>query len=115
MDPPGTRDRPGRRRAWRSFPWREGTPGRLTSGAGARLSSHWGSAGVSITLPREWAFDRRRRRLFLSKKRFAAAALAALVAFGALAVVLAGSVSAKPKAAKATFQAALVSDVGRFN
>jgi basic membrane protein A len=51
----------------------------------------------------------------LSKKRFAAGALAALVAFGALAVVLAGSVSAKPKAAKATFQAALVSDVGRFN
>jgi basic membrane protein A len=51
----------------------------------------------------------------LSKKRFAAAALAALVAFGALAVVLAGSVSAKPKAAKATFQAALISDVGRFN
>jgi basic membrane protein A len=51
----------------------------------------------------------------LSKKRFAAGVLAALVAFGALAVVLAGSVSAKPKAAKATFQAALVSDVGRFN
>jgi basic membrane protein A len=51
----------------------------------------------------------------LSKRRFAAGVLAALVAFGALAVVLAGSVSAKPKAAKATFQAALVSDVGRFN
>jgi len=51
----------------------------------------------------------------LSKKRFAAGILAALMAFTALAVVLAGSVSAKPKAAKATFQAALVSDVGRFN
>jgi basic membrane protein A and related proteins len=51
----------------------------------------------------------------LSKKRFAAGALAALMLFTALAVVLAGSVSAKPKAAKATFQAALVSDVGRFN
>ena len=51
----------------------------------------------------------------MSKKRFAAGILAALMAFTALAVVLAGSVSAKPKAAKATFQAALVSDVGRFN
>jgi basic membrane protein A len=51
----------------------------------------------------------------LSKKRFAAGILAALMAFTALAVVLAGAVSAKPKAAKATFQAALVSDVGRFN
>ena len=51
----------------------------------------------------------------MSKKRFAAGILAALVALGALAVVLAGSVSAKPKAAKATFQAALVSDVGHFN
>ena len=51
----------------------------------------------------------------MSKKRFAAGILAALVALGALAVVLAGSVSAKPKAAKATFLAALVSDVGRFN
>ena len=51
----------------------------------------------------------------MSKKRFAAGMLAALMAFTALAVVLAGSVSAKPKAAKATFQAALVSDVGRFN
>jgi basic membrane protein A len=51
----------------------------------------------------------------LSKKRFAAGILAALMAFSALAVVLAGSVSAKPKAAKATFRAALVSDIGRFN
>ncbi len=51
----------------------------------------------------------------MSKKRFAAGILAALVAFTALAVVLAGSVSAKPKAATATFRAALVSDVGRFN
>ena len=51
----------------------------------------------------------------MSKKRFAAGVLAALVAFAALAVTLAGSVSAKPKAAKATFLAALVSDVGRFN
>ena len=51
----------------------------------------------------------------MSKKRFAAGILAALMLFTALAVVLAGSVSAKPKAAKATFLASLVSDVGRFN
>jgi basic membrane protein A len=51
----------------------------------------------------------------LSKKRFAAGILAALMAFAALAVVLAGSSSARPKAAKATFLAALISDVGHFN
>src|ERR1051326_5896246 len=105
-----------RRRARRSFPWREGTSrGLLTGSARRRLSSQRVGRGFSIRLPRSGPFIRRRRRLFLSTKRFAAGVLAALVAFGALAVVLAGSVSAKPKAAKATFQAALVSDVGRFN
>jgi basic membrane protein A len=48
----------------------------------------------------------------LRKKRFAAGALAALIAVTALAVVLAGSGSARPTA---TFKAALISDVGHFN
>jgi len=48
----------------------------------------------------------------LSKTRIAAGGGACLVALTALAVVLAGSSSAKPSAA---YKAALVSDVGRFN
>jgi basic membrane protein A and related proteins len=48
----------------------------------------------------------------LSKKRFAAGALAALMAITALAVVLVGSGSARPNA---KFKAALISDIGRFN
>jgi basic membrane protein A len=48
----------------------------------------------------------------LRKKRFWAGALAALMAAGALAIVLAGSSSAHPSA---TFKAALISDIGRFN
>jgi basic membrane protein A and related proteins len=48
----------------------------------------------------------------LRKKRFWAGALAALMAAGALAVVLAGSSSAHPSA---TFKAALISDIGKFN
>jgi basic membrane protein A len=48
----------------------------------------------------------------LSKKRFWAAALATLLAMSLLAVVLAGSGSARPKA---TFTAALISDIGKFN
>jgi basic membrane protein A len=48
----------------------------------------------------------------LSKKRFVAACLAALTATVALATVLASSGGARPNA---TFKAALVSDVGRFN
>jgi basic membrane protein A len=49
---------------------------------------------------------------FLRKKRYAAGLLAALLAVTALAVVLAGSGSARPSA---TFKVALISDVGRFN
>jgi basic membrane protein A len=48
----------------------------------------------------------------LSKRRIAAGGIACLLAFAALAVVLAGSGSARPSA---TYKAALVSDVGRFN
>jgi len=48
----------------------------------------------------------------LSKKRFWAGAFAALLAASALAVVLAGSSSARPSA---TFTAALISDIGKFN
>jgi basic membrane protein A and related proteins len=48
----------------------------------------------------------------LRKKRFWAGALAALMAAGAFAVVLAGSSSAHPSA---TFTAALISDIGKFN
>jgi basic membrane protein A len=48
----------------------------------------------------------------LSKKRFVPACLAALTAIVALATVLAASGGARPNA---TFKAALVSDVGRFN
>jgi basic membrane protein A len=48
----------------------------------------------------------------LRKKRLAAGGLAALLAFTALAVVLAGSGSARPAA---KYRAALISDVGRFN
>jgi len=48
----------------------------------------------------------------LRKKRFWAGVLAALTAASALAVVLAGSGSAHPSA---TFKAALISDIGRFN
>ncbi len=48
----------------------------------------------------------------MRKKRFWAGALAALLAASALAVVLAGSGSARPAA---TFTAALISDIGRFN
>ena len=48
----------------------------------------------------------------MSKTRIAAGGGACLVALTALAVVLAGSSSAKPSAA---YKAALVSDVGRFN
>jgi basic membrane protein A and related proteins len=48
----------------------------------------------------------------VSKKRFIAAALAAVVSVGAVAALLVGSGSA---AREATFKAALVSDVGRFN
>src|SRR5438094_2574791 len=68
-----------------------------------------------MPLPRMDHLDSRRRRAFLSTKRFAAGVLAALMAFTARAVFLVGSGSAKPTAAKATFRAALVSDVGRFN
>jgi basic membrane protein A and related proteins len=48
----------------------------------------------------------------LSKRRIAAGGIACLLAFTALAVILAGSGSARPTA---TYKAALVSDVGRFN
>ena len=48
----------------------------------------------------------------MSKTRFVAAAVAALLTVGALAALLVGSGTAAPKA---TFKAALVSDVGRFN
>jgi basic membrane protein A and related proteins len=48
----------------------------------------------------------------LSKKRFAAALLAAFMTIAAVAVVLVGSGSARPSA---TFKAALISDVGHFN
>jgi basic membrane protein A len=48
----------------------------------------------------------------VSNKRFFAAALAAILTVGALAALLVGSGSAEPNA---TFKAALVSDVGRFN
>jgi basic membrane protein A len=48
----------------------------------------------------------------LRNKRFWAGVLAALTAASALAVVLAGSGSARPSA---TFKAALISDIGRFN
>ena len=48
----------------------------------------------------------------MSKTRFVAAAVAALVTVGALAALLVGSGTAAPQAA---FKAALVSDVGRFN
>jgi basic membrane protein A and related proteins len=48
----------------------------------------------------------------LSKKRFAAALLAALTTVAAIAAVLVGSGSARPHA---TFKAALISDVGHFN
>jgi basic membrane protein A len=48
----------------------------------------------------------------LSKKRFFAGALAAMLAASALAVMLAGSGSARPSA---TFTAALISDIGKFN
>ncbi len=48
----------------------------------------------------------------MSKKRFWVGAFAALVAASALAVVLAGSGSARPSA---TFTAALISDIGKFN
>lgn len=48
----------------------------------------------------------------MSKKGFFAAALAAALSAGALAVLLVGSGSAAPQA---TFKAALISDVGRFN
>jgi basic membrane protein A len=48
----------------------------------------------------------------LRKKHIAAGGVCALLVFAVLAVVLAGSGSARPKA---TYTAALVSDVGRFN
>jgi basic membrane protein A len=48
----------------------------------------------------------------LRKKRFWAGALAVLVAASALAAVLAASGAAKPRA---TFTAALISDIGKFN
>ena len=48
----------------------------------------------------------------MSNRRIAAGGIACLLAFTALAVVLAGSGSARPTA---TYKAALVSDVGRFN
>ena len=48
----------------------------------------------------------------MSKKRFAAAMLAALTTVAAIAAVLVGSGSARPDA---TFKAALISDVGHFN
>ena len=48
----------------------------------------------------------------MSKKRFAAALLAALTTVAAVAAVLVGSGSARPNA---TFKAALISDVGHFN
>ena len=48
----------------------------------------------------------------MSKKRFWAGAFAALLAVSALAVVLAGSSSARPSAA---YKAALISDIGKFN
>jgi len=51
----------------------------------------------------------------LSKKRFAAGVLAALMAFTTLAVVLVGSGSARTNAATAKYKAALISDVGHFN
>ena len=51
----------------------------------------------------------------MSTKRFAAGLLAALMTVAALAVVLAGSGSARTTRPAATFKAALVSDVGRFN
>jgi basic membrane protein A and related proteins len=54
----------------------------------------------------------RRREKGLRSKRFVAACLAALTAIVALTTVLAASGGARPNA---TFKAALVSDVGRFN
>ena len=51
----------------------------------------------------------------MSKTRLVAAAVAAVVSVGALAALLVGSGTASTHTAKATFKAALVSDVGRFN
>src|ERR687885_49680 len=52
------------------------------------------------------------RRRELSKTRWGAAALTALITVGAIAALLVGSGTAAPAA---KFKAALVSDVGRFN
>ncbi|HXY86764.1 MAG TPA: BMP family ABC transporter substrate-binding protein [Gaiellaceae bacterium] len=51
----------------------------------------------------------------MNKKRFAAGALAAVIVFAALATILVGSSSARPKAKQKQFTAALISDIGRFN
>ena len=52
----------------------------------------------------------------MRKKAFLAAALAALLSAGALAMLLVGSSGATPNvASQGTFRAALVSDVGKFN